>query len=158
LVAATEAGAAVPANRVDFVDEDDTRSVLLTLIEEIAYTAGPDADEHLDEVAAGHAEERYAGLAGDRPAQQRLAGTRCSDQQSPLGDASAEALEFFRRAQEIDDLLELEFRFFATRNVFERHFGLVHVEHLGAALTETERLVTATLHLAQEEDPQPEDQ
>ena len=64
----------------------------------------PDADEHLDEVRAGDREERHAGLAGDGPGQQRLAGPRRPDQQHALGDAPAQAAEFLGVLQVIDDL------------------------------------------------------
>jgi hypothetical protein len=49
-VAAAEAGATMSPDSVDLVDEDDAGGVLLALLEEVAHTAGADADEHLDEV------------------------------------------------------------------------------------------------------------
>ncbi len=52
VVSAAEACAAVTADGVDLVDEDDARRVLLPLLEEVAHAAGADADEHLDEVRA----------------------------------------------------------------------------------------------------------
>jgi len=39
--------------RVDLVDEDDARRVLLGLAEEVAHARRADADEHLDELGAG---------------------------------------------------------------------------------------------------------
>ena len=50
VVAAAQAGAAVPADGVDLVHEDDAGRVLLRLLEEVAHARGADADEHLDEV------------------------------------------------------------------------------------------------------------
>ena len=50
---AAEAGAAVAADGVDLVHEDDARLVLLGLLEQVADAARADADEHLDEVRAG---------------------------------------------------------------------------------------------------------
>ncbi len=58
VVAAAEAGAALAADRVDLVDEDDARAVALGLVEQVADAAGADADEHLDELGARDAEER----------------------------------------------------------------------------------------------------
>src|SRR4029079_4439620 len=49
---AAEAGAALAADRVDLVDEDDARAVALGLVEEVADAAGADADEHLHELRA----------------------------------------------------------------------------------------------------------
>src|SRR5205807_8404326 len=53
VVTAAEAGAAMAADRVDLVHEDDARRGLFRLLEEIAYARGADTDEHLDQVGAG---------------------------------------------------------------------------------------------------------
>jgi hypothetical protein len=82
VIAVAKAGAAMAADRVDLVDEDDARSALLGLVEHVAHPACADADEHLDEVRAGDGEERHAGLAGDRAGEQGLAGARRADQQA----------------------------------------------------------------------------
>src|SRR6202043_2137696 len=74
VVAAAETGPAMPADRVDLVDEDDAGRVLLALLEHVAYPAGADADEHLDEVRARDGEERHVGFAGDGAGEQGLAG------------------------------------------------------------------------------------
>ena len=74
VVAAAETGAALAADGVDLVDEDDARAVLLGLLEQVTHARSADADEHLHEVRAGDGEERHARLTGDRAGQQRLAG------------------------------------------------------------------------------------
>ena len=76
VVTAAEAGAAMTADRVDLVDEDDAGCVLLRLVEHVADAGGADADEHLDEVRTRDREERHLGFAGDRAREQRLAGAR----------------------------------------------------------------------------------
>ena len=50
VVTAADARAALAADGVDLVDEDDARRVLLRLIEEVAHARGADTDEHLDKV------------------------------------------------------------------------------------------------------------
>ena len=69
--------------------------------------AGADADEHLHEVRAGHRQERHAGLAGDGPGDEGLAGARGPDQQHALGDAGADLAEPLGRLEEVDDLADL---------------------------------------------------
>ncbi len=76
VVTAAEAGAAVPADRVDLVHEDDAGRVLLALLEQVAHARGPDAHEHLDEVGTGDREERHVGLTRDGLGEQRLARAR----------------------------------------------------------------------------------
>ena len=82
LVVGGEAGAALAADGVDLVDEDDARRGLLGLVEEVAHAAGADADEDFDELGAGHREEGHARLAGDGAGEQRLAGARRADEQA----------------------------------------------------------------------------
>ena len=107
VVAAAEAGAAMAADRVDLVHEDDAGVRLLGLLEQVADARGADADEHLDEVGARDREERHPGLAGDRAREQRLAGAGRPVQQHALRDPRAERLELLRVLEELLDLLQL---------------------------------------------------
>jgi hypothetical protein len=63
-------------------------------------------------------------------------------------------LEFLRFLEELDDLLQLFFRFIYAGDVLERHFFLRARRKLGFALAERQRLVTAALHLTHEEQPE----
>ncbi len=106
VVAAAEAGAALTADRVDLVDENDAGSGLLGLLKEVAHAARADADVHLHKVRAGDGEELHARLARDRAGEQRLARARRSDEQHALGDARADIDEALRIAQEVHDLAQ----------------------------------------------------
>ena len=119
VVAAAHAGAAVAADGVDLVHEDDAGGVLLRLLEEVADAAGADADEHLDEVRAGDREERDAGLAGDRAGEQRLAGAGRAVEQHALRDPGAERLELLRVLEELLDLVQLLHRLVGAGDVAE---------------------------------------
>ena len=158
VVTATEAGAAMAADGVDLVHEDDARRVLLGLLEEVAHARGADADEHLDEVGAGDREERHAGLAGDRACEQRLAGARRPVQQHALGDARTERLELLGVLEELLDLVQLLDGLVGSRDVLERDLGRVDGHALGAALAEAHHLRAAALHLVYEEDPEAQEE
>ena len=158
VVAAAEAGAAMAADRVDLVDEDDAGGVLLALLEQVADARGADADEHLDEVGAADREERDVGFARDGAREQRLAGAGRAHEQHALGNAAAELLELLRFLEELDDLLELFLRFVDAGDVLERHLLLRAGGELRAALAERERLVPAALHLPHDEDPEADHQ
>ena len=54
VVAAAQSRAALAADRVDLVDEDDRRGCLRACLEKVPHTAGTDADEHLHEIRAAH--------------------------------------------------------------------------------------------------------
>ena len=76
VVTAAQARTAMAPHRVDLVDEDDARRVGLALLEEVAHPGRAHPDEHLDEVRAGHLEERPSGLAGHGARQQGLSRPR----------------------------------------------------------------------------------
>ena len=146
VVAAADAGAAMAADRVDLVHEDDARRRLLRLLEQVAHAGRADADEHLDEVGAGDGEERHARLAGDRAREQRLAGAGRPVQQHALGDARAERLELLRVLEELLDLLQLLDGLVHAGDVLEADLRRVRRHPLRARLAEAHHLRTTTLH------------
>ena len=154
VVTAAETGAAVAADGVDLVHEDDAGRVLLGLLEQVAHARGADADEHLDEVRARDREERHARLAGDRAGEQRLTGARRPVEQHALRDARAERLELLRVLEELLDLVELLDRLVDTGDVAEGDLRRVDRHALGARLAEGHDLRAAALHLVDDEQPE----
>ena len=125
--------------------------VALRLVEEVADAARADADEHLDELGAGDAEERHASLAGDGAREERLAGAGRPDQEHAARDARAEGGELLGILQELDDFLELLLGLVDAGDVREGHDRLVAEKHPGAALPEGHRLVIRPLGLPHHE-------
>ncbi len=154
VVTAAEAGAAVAADGVDLVDEDDRRRVGLGLLEQVAHAGGADTDEHLDEVGAGDRVERHARLAGDRAGEQRLTGAGRAVEQHALRDLGADGLELRRVLQELLDLLELLDRLVGAGHVGERRLRRVLADQLGLGLAELHDPAAAALHLVHEEEQQ----
>ena len=95
LFVAERVAATAAADRIELVDEDDAGLVAPRILEQPAHTRGADAGEHLDEIRAAGEEERHAGFPGDRPRQQRLAGSRGADEEHALGDPPAKRGETF---------------------------------------------------------------
>jgi hypothetical protein len=159
VVAAAEARAALAADRVDLVDEQDAGRMLLGLLEHVANPGSAHADEHLDEVGARDGEKRHLGLAGDRTGEQRLAGAGRADHQHAARDPAAELLELGRVTQELDELVHFLLGLVAARDVGEGDGVGRLVEHPGLALAERERTASpAALHLAHEEHPHADQQ
>ena len=158
VVAAAQAGAAMAADSVDLIDEDNAGRILLALFEHVADPARADADEHLDEVRAGNGEERHVGFAGDRTGQQRLAGSGRADQQHALRDLAAEALELLRIAQKLDNLLDFLFRLFDPGDVLESDAAGAFGQQAGARLAEAHGTSGPRLHLPHKEYPNGDDQ
>src|SRR6185503_12068733 len=100
VVSTTEACATMTAHRIDLVDEDDARRILLALLKQVAYTRCTDADEHLNEVGTGDREERNVCFTSDRTGQQSLTCSRRSHHQNTLRNASAEFLKLLRFLEE----------------------------------------------------------
>ena len=67
------------SHRIDFIDKDNTGSMVLCLVEQVADTGSAHADKHLDEFTAADGEERHAGFAGNGFRQQRFTGAGRSD-------------------------------------------------------------------------------
>ena len=116
------------ADRVELVDEDDRRRRLLGLGEQVANARRADADDRLDELRGGDREERGVGLAGDRPRQQRLAGSRRPEQEHAVGHPAAELLIALGVLEEVDDLRQLRLGLVDPGDVVERHLDLLGID------------------------------
>src|SRR5260370_711934 len=148
VVAAAKPGATLASDGVDLIDEDDAGRVLLGLVEQVAYAARADADEHLDQLRTGDREERHAGFSSHGLAQQGLAGTGRSDEQDALWNAGSKGDELFRIFQELDDLGQLLFCLFNTRHIGTSDRGVVACDRARARPAEGDRLVVTALGLA----------
>ena len=99
------AAAALAADGVDLVDEDQAGRTLAGLLEQLGDPTLGDADERSREVAARHGQEGHSCLAGERLGDEGLAGSGRSDHQEPAGNAGAHLLEGLSVLKEGDHLL-----------------------------------------------------
>ena len=158
VVAAAETGAALAADGVDLVDEDDRGRLLARGLEQVAHARRADTDEHLHEVGTRDRDERHAGLAGDRARDERLARSRRADEQHALGDARADVLELAGHLQEVDDFGDLLFHRAVAGDVAERRLRLVGVVDLGARAPDVHDRAHLALGATRDEPPQRADQ
>jgi hypothetical protein len=158
VVTAAQPGAAMAPDRVDLVDEDDARRMGLALLEQVADPAGAYADEHLDEIGAGHREEWPTGFAGNGSGKQGLTRSGRPNQERTLRQAPSELCELLGILQELDDLLELDLRFVGSRDVIESHLRSVPRQQLRFRLPEAESFRPARLHGTEEEEPDSDNQ
>mmetsp|Transcript_39667 Transcript_39667/g.93470 ORF Transcript_39667/g.93470 Transcript_39667/m.93470 type:complete len:481 (-) Transcript_39667:1549-2991(-) len=134
VVAATHACSALSADRVDLVDEDDARRLLLGLLEDVAHAGGANADEELDELGGGGLDEGDARLASQSLGHEGLASSRRSGEQDSLGNLCADLHESLWCLQEVDDLGELLLGFVDARHILELHTCLWGDLNLGPVL------------------------
>ena len=116
-MAAAEAAAALAADRVDLINEDDGRSDLLGLFKQVTHARCADADIELDKVRARDGQKLHACLARDRARHERLAGARRADEQHALGDARAHRGIVLRPLEEVHDLGQLLFFLLRTGDI-----------------------------------------
>jgi hypothetical protein len=154
-VAADHAHSADPrlAHGIQLIDEHDARRLALRLLEQIPDPGGAHADEHLDELGAGHGEERHVGFPGDRPGQQRLARARWSHEQHALGNPPSEPLILPRVPEEVDDLDQLGLRLVDAGHVLEGGLQLLAVVDLGLRAAEGQGLGRPATHAAHDQHP-----
>src|SRR5206468_425747 len=136
---------------VNFVNENDAGSILLALLEKIAHAAGADTNKHFHKVRAGNREERDVRFTSDGACQKGLPRPRGADQQNALGNAAAEFLELLGIFEEFDNLLEFLLGFIGSRNVLEGGLLLLGGKQARAGLAKAESFVSASLHLAHQE-------
>src|SRR5260370_25134869 len=86
--------------------------------------------------------------------EQGLARSWRSNQQHALRNASAKFLELLRFAQELDNLPKFFLRLIHASHVFECDLFLLHGEQTRPALAKRQRLVSARLHLPDDEEPE----
>ena len=156
VVTAAHAVTAMTTNGVDFINEDEAGRIFFALLKHVAHTAGADTDEHLDKVRTADAEERHIRLARDSLGEKCFSCSGGAHHEDALGDFPAETLKLLGVFQKLDDLPDFFLRFFDTGNIFEGDFVAVLVEHLGAALAETERAASGGFHLLADEQEQAE--
>ena len=130
--------APLAADRVELVDEDEAGGLGLGLLEQVADPRGPDADEHLDELAAAQREEGHLGFAGHGTGQQRLAGPRRPEQENPLGNLGTQRLVALGMAEEVDDLHQLGLGLVAAGHVIEGDAGRLLGDQPRPALAEAQ--------------------
>ena len=155
IVAATDTGATGTAHRINLIDEDDAGRMLFGLLKHVTDTAGTNTHKHFHKVRAGNAEERHLGLPRNGLGQQGFTRTGRTDHQHAAGNLAAQALEFRRITQKLDQLLHFFLGFFHPCHIGKGGLDLVFAEQLGLGLAEGHRpaaAFTTTLHLAHEED------
>mmetsp|Transcript_2441 Transcript_2441/g.8243 ORF Transcript_2441/g.8243 Transcript_2441/m.8243 type:complete len:673 (+) Transcript_2441:1388-3406(+) len=165
VVASANASSPGPSHRVDLVNEDDARGVLLGLLEKVPHTGGSHSDEHLDKLGSRDGEERHAGLTRDGLGQQSLSGSGRADEEDTLGDPGAHGGELLGPLQELHDLHEVVLGLIHSSDIVKHDARVwLHLE-LGLGLGEAEGVArsaaprsAAAIPPAQEEEPSDENE
>src|SRR3989344_3653903 len=146
---AAEARAAVAADSVYLINEDDGGGRLLRHLKEVAHTACPDADEKFDEFRTRDVEKWHIRLTGDGPREHGLTGTGRTHQKHAPRDAGADLEELLRAFQKVHDLLQFLLSLAHARHILEEGAlaGVLGRDDPRAGLAERKRLHGAALDL-----------
>ena len=118
-MSAAKTCASLTTYRIDLIDEYDTRSILLSLIEQVSYTGCSDADKHFNEVGTTDGKERHTGFSGSRLGNIRFTGSRRTYQQDSLRDPCPQTVIFSRMTEKINDFFQFLFFFLQTCDVLK---------------------------------------
>ncbi len=159
VVPASHARTPLAAHGVDFIQKDDAGGRFLGLLEEVAHAAGPDPDEHFDEIRTADADERDIGLAGDGLGEEGFPGAGRAHQHHTPWDAPAQAEKFLGELEELDDFGDFGFGFLDACDIVESDTGSIFlvVDH-GPGTAEGKQSLALALHLAHEEKPEEKDE
>ena len=158
IVAAAYTGTTLTAYRIDFIDENDTRRILLRLIKKITHTRSTNTNEHLDKIRAADGEERYTRFTRNSTCEQCLACTRRAKKQYALRNACTEIVELLRMLEELYDFLEFLLCFIRSGHILERNLHFVAACHTRTALAKGHDTAAAALRLLHDEKPHANEQ
>ena len=125
VIATTKSGATMPTNRINFIDENNTGSILLSLFEHVTNTARTDTNKHLDKIGARNGEERYICLTSDSLCEQGFTCSRRPNKQNTLWDFTAKSLKLPGIFQEFDNFFELGLCFIDTGHILKGDSALM---------------------------------
>jgi hypothetical protein len=118
----------MPAHRIDLVDEDNARRILLALFKQVTNARGTHAYKHLHKVGTRNREEGNVCFTCNRSRQQRFAGSRRAHHQHPFRNASAQLLKLLWFLKKLNNLLKFFLGFFNAGDVLKRDSLLLIVE------------------------------
>ena len=113
-------------DRVNLINEDQTRSVLFALFKHIANTAGTHTDEHFDKVRSADGEEWNVRLTGNRTSEKGLTRSRRAYHENTFGDFSSNFTKSLRIFEEINAHL-------TEQGLFTREASIVDATIVAAA-------------------------
>ena len=151
---AAETRAALSADRVDLVDEDDAGGVAACGLKQVAHARCAHADVHLHKVRAGDRVERNVCLAGNRLGKQGLTRTGRAHQQHAVRDLGAQLFKFCRVLEKFDDLFKLFLFLVRACHVGKGDALFLIACHLDARAPEAVHLAALPVHLPDHIDPE----
>ena len=143
IVAAAETCSTFSCYRIDLINKNNTRCVLLGIFKKITHSGCTDTYKHFHKVRTGDTEERYTCFSGYRLGQQCLTCSRRSHKDNPLRNTCADFCILLRGLQEINDLLEIFFLFLKTCHITKCYIVTAVLCHLRMALAEIRHFISA---------------
>ena len=115
----------VTTDSINFIDEDNARRVLFSLLKHVTNTAGTNTHEHFNEVRTGNRKKRNLGFTSNRLGDQSFTGPRRANHQHTTRDSTAQTLKLARIAEELNQLTHFFLRFITAGHISQGRFDLV---------------------------------
>ena len=145
VMSAADSCASLAAYGIDFVYENNARSVFLRLFKKVPHSGCTHADKHFNEVRTADCKERHARFAGCGLGNVGFSCSRRPHKQNSLRNSGSELSVFSWVFQEVHNLRKFLFFFFKSGNIFECNLLVAAFDHLGPGLCELERLAVSAL-------------
>ena len=142
---------ALAANRVDFIDKDDTWRVLFGLLKKVAHSRRADAHEHLDKLRTADAVESDVRFTSHRARNERFACARRAHQQYAFGNTRPHRDKTRRKFQKFNNFLELHFRLLHTCHILKEDRWVRFLEAPGLGAPKRARLPAHAASFEEEE-------
>mmetsp|Transcript_16224 Transcript_16224/g.34085 ORF Transcript_16224/g.34085 Transcript_16224/m.34085 type:complete len:284 (+) Transcript_16224:771-1622(+) len=132
VVSTSKSRATLTTDRIDFINEDDARGVLLRLSEHVANTGRSDSNKHLNELRSRNRNERDSSFSGDGFGKKGFTSSRGAVQNHSPGNSASIFRIYLRLLQKVDYFGKFQFGTVATGDVFEVDSGIG--DHLNLSL------------------------
>ena len=140
IMAATHSGASASCHCVNFINKNNTRSILFRFLEQISHPGSTYTNKHLHKIRTGNGKERHARLSGYCLGKQCFTGSRRAYQKDSLRDSCPYLNIFLRRLQEIYDLFQLFLFLMQPGHLVKSHFLIILRGEPCTAFPEVHRL------------------
>ncbi|MNC21704.1 hypothetical protein D3C75_696880 [compost metagenome] len=127
VMSATKTGTTLTTHSINFINEDNTWSILLSILEQITYPRSTDTHEHFHKVRTGNTKERNASFTCYRTGKQCFTCSRRTYKQYALRNTCADSCKFAWIFQELNDFDKLLLLFVRPCNILKADFLLLFI-------------------------------
>jgi predicted flap endonuclease-1-like 5' DNA nuclease len=132
--------------RIDLINKDDARGVLLSLSENVTYTRCTNTNKHLNEFRTRNTDERNSGFASDGLGKKSFTGTGRTVQNNSTGDLTSIRGVGLWLLQKVNNFGQFQFGSVASGNIIKSDSRVRHHLDFSLALSKPHWVAWAATH------------